>query len=107
MAWVPAWMRSVVFTPPIPIQVASAATLYPLPAVTLGTVQVPETEVKVPPVAAYPAQLLDWSTLVPGLTGTTGDTGLGAVEPGTEGEVPPCPFEALGCWSSWTFQEPF
>src|SRR6266545_2133177 len=48
VACVPAWMRSLALTPPMPTQVASA------PAVvveTCGTVQVPVTDVYVPPVA--------------------------------------------------------
>src|SRR4051812_20926897 len=55
-ACVPAWMRSLVVIPPMPTQVASA----PLVVVaTVGTVHVPVTEVKLPPVAEYPDQFDD------------------------------------------------
>ena len=53
VASVPAWMRSVVFAPPMPTHVAS------IPA-TFGSgfpmTHVPDTDVTVPPVATYPDQ---------------------------------------------------
>src|SRR5258708_9193987 len=56
VASVPAWMRSVVFAPPMPTHVAS------IPG-TLGsgfaTTHVPVTDVTVPPVATYPDQFRD------------------------------------------------
>src|SRR6185312_8141603 len=66
-AWVPTWIRSRVFTPPMPTHVASACV--PLALTTVGTVHVPLTAVKVPPVASYPDQLKDWLGIVVVTTG--------------------------------------
>ena len=46
---VPAWMRSRLRTPPMPTQVASVPAVAPSVA---GTVQVPVTDVKLPPLAS-------------------------------------------------------
>src|SRR5439155_19383415 len=73
IACVPAWMRSLLVSPPIPTHVASA----PLDvAETGGTTQVAVTDVNVPPFAAYPDQLLE---LLLTLAGVRGCVTLGAV----------------------------
>ena len=49
IAWVPAWMRSLLESPPMPTHVASAPVEVDA---TVGTVQVALTDVNAPPVAA-------------------------------------------------------
>src|SRR5438270_503309 len=55
---VPAWMRSRLLSPPIPTQTALSPAA--LVVAGWGTVHVPDTAVKLPPLAAYPAQFDDW-----------------------------------------------
>src|SRR4051794_26889897 len=57
VCWVPAWIRSRVLTPPMPTHAASIPKFVSL--VKSGMVQVPDTAVNEPPVAAYPDQLCE------------------------------------------------
>src|SRR5438477_11450872 len=91
IAWVPAWMRSRLESPPIPTHVASAPLEF---SETVGTVHVAVTEVNVPPLAAYPDQLLELLVTEAGVPGCV-----------TVGEVP-----VLGlmiCVVGWTSAEIF
>src|SRR6266850_7260935 len=98
VACVPAWIRSVPVTPPMPTHVASAPVVV---APTWGTIHVPLTEVYVPPFATYPDQLLDVSETRAGVVElVSGCVCAGAVpDPG----VTLC---ALGCASAWIFHAP-
>ncbi len=82
VACVPAWMRSFESMPPIPTHVASAPDVV---ASTVGTVHVPVTDVKLPPVAEYPDQFDDVDEVAagtPGLAGSVRVCGAGCAAVG-------------------------